>query len=61
MDVISWKKIETQEEINNGREEGNVAPDGPHHVNAMANSAAVQESDVDDYYAASADAYDEMR
>jgi len=51
----------TQEEINSGRQEGNVAPDGPHHVNAMANSAAVQESDVDDYYAASADAYDEMR
>ena len=39
----------TQEEINIGSQEGNVAPDGPQYVTAMANPATVQESDVDGY------------
>jgi len=39
----------TQEEINIGSQEGNVAPDGPQYVTAMANPATVQESDGDDY------------
>ena len=43
------KDRNTQGEINNGRQEGNVAPDGPQYVNAMANSAPVQESNVDGY------------
>ena len=43
------KDRDTQEEINSGRQEGNVAPDGPQYVNAMANPALVQESNVDGY------------
>jgi len=43
------KDRNTQGEINNGRQEGNVAPDGTQDVNAMANSAPVQESNVDGY------------
>ena len=43
------KDRNTQGEINNGRQEGNVAPHGPQYVNAMANSAPVQESNVDGY------------
>ena len=39
----------TEEEINTGRQEGSVAPRGPQYVNAMANSAPVQESNVDGY------------
>jgi len=38
-----------QEEINSGRQECNVAPDGPQYVNAKANSVPVQESNVDGY------------
>jgi len=43
------KDRDTQEEINSGRQEGNGAPDGPQYVNAMANPALVQESNVDGY------------
>ena len=39
----------TEEEINTGRQEGNVAPHGPQYVNAMANPVPVQESNVDGY------------
>jgi len=37
----------TQEEINIGSQEGNVAPDGPQYVNG--NPVPVQESNVDGY------------
>ena len=51
-DVILWKKDRnTQGEINSGRQEGNVAPDGPQYANAKANSVPVQESNVDGYSA----------
>jgi len=43
------KDRNTHEEINSGRQEGNVALDGTQDVNAMANPAPVQESDGDDY------------
>jgi len=43
------KDRNTQEEINSGRQEGNVALDGTQDVNAMANPAPVQESNVDGY------------
>jgi len=45
------KDRNTQGEINNGRQEGNVAPDGPQYANAKANSVPVQESNVDGYSA----------
>jgi len=43
------KDRNTQGEINSGRQECNVAPDGTQDVNAMANTAPVQESNVDGY------------
>jgi len=43
------KDRNAQEEINSGRQEGNVSPDGPQYVNAKANSVPVQESNVDGY------------
>jgi len=41
------RNLSSQDEVNTGSHERNATPDDPRYVTAMANSAAVQESNVD--------------